>query len=348
MALYQPIGKQLMSFFTAYGIFVAKTFTIVVAIILVLIAMTAIRRQSKTREDSKLKITSLNEHYDELRDQLLSEMMDKKEWKAHKKAEKKAEKSAEKNEKPEQPRLFVLDFDGDIDASDVETLREHLTAIIQTAQVHDEVLLRLESGGGYVHSYGLAASQLARLKTRNIRLTIAVDKIAASGGYMMACVADELIAAPFAIIGSVGVIGAVPNFRELLEKNHIHYEQHTAGKHKRSLTVFGENTDEDRAQFQKELNETHTLFKAHIAQMRPQLDVESIATGETWYGSQALARGLIDRIETSDDYLLNHIKTHQIIELSEEIPETLMEKLKHKFLSKVQENVAAPIRTWIQ
>lgn len=337
----------MQTFLTAYGIFAAKTLTIVIAIIFVVAAIGAIRRQGKADNASKLKITSLNSHYDELREQLLAEMLDKKAWKAHEKAQKKAEKQAEKQPE-EKPRLFVLDFDGDIDASAVDNLRGHLTAIIQTAAEKDHVLLRLESGGGYVHSYGLAASQLARLKNRGIRLTIAVDKIAASGGYMMACVADELIAAPFAIIGSVGVIGAVPNFHGLLEKHDIRYEQHTAGKHKRSLTLFGENTDEDRAQFQKELNETHALFKKHIAAMRPQLDIEAIATGETWYGSQALERGLIDRVETSDDYLLGQVKDCQIIQIEEHIPETLADKIKHKFLGKAENRIAAPFKAWIR
>lgn len=337
-----------MAFLMAYGIFAAKTLTVVIAILIVVAVVTAIRRHGKEEEDNKLKVTSLNEHYDDMREQLLAEILDKKAWKAHLKAQKKAQKQAEKSDKTEKPRLFVLDFDGDIDASAVEGLREHLSVVIQTAQAQDEVLLRLESGGGYVHSYGLAASQLARLRQHGIRLTVVVDKIAASGGYMMACVADELIAAPFAIIGSVGVIGAVPNFRDLLERNHIHYEQHTAGKHKRSLTVFGENTDEDREQFQKELNETHALFKQHIAEMRPQLDVESIATGETWYGVQALQRGLIDTVQTSDDYLLAHCGSHQMLHLTEEIPDTLADKIKRKFLGKAEGRITAPFRAWIR
>lgn len=231
--------------------------------------------------------------------------------------------------------MYVLDFDGDIEASAVESLRTHISAVIQVAQDNDEVLLRLESPGGLVHAYGLAASQLQRLRERQIRLVVAVDKVAASGGYMMACVADEILAAPFAVLGSVGVIGALPNFHDLLEKNAIHYEQHTAGEHKRTLTMFGKNTDEDRAQFSHELAITHTLFKEHIRHARPQLDVDAIATGETWYGTQALANGLIDAVRTSDDYILDHLDSHQLLLIEDEVHEGLLDKLKSRFLGKV-------------
>lgn len=321
-----------MEFLYHYGLFLAKAVTIVV-VIAIIIGLLASLKKSKTAHSKKLKLTSLNDHYEDLREQLLAETSDDKAYKQHLKALKKEDKARSKTLSDE-PRLFVLDFDGDIAASDVDYLREHISAILQVANAKDCVLLRLESGGGYVHSYGLGASELARFKGK-VPLTIAVDKVAASGGYMMACVADELIAAPFAIIGSVGVIGAMPNFHDLLEKNLVHYEQHTAGKYKRTLTMFGENTDADRAQFQKELTETHGLFKAHIHAMRPQIDVDAIATGETWYGQQAVDNHLIDKVETSDDYLLAHLKTHQIVHLEDDIPEPFIERLKSRFLGKV-------------
>ncbi len=339
-----------MTFLTDYGLFLAKTLTFVIAIVVLLIAVAGIRR-SKSEAPSKLKLTSLNEHYQDLRDQLSHELLDKKALKAKLKAEKKAQKEKNKEESEDtRPRLFVLDFDGDIEASAVESLAEHISAILQVAEKDDRVLLRLESGGGYVHSYGLAASQLARLRAQSVPLVISVDKVAASGGYMMACVGDTILAAPFAILGSVGVIGAVPNFHDLLEKNNIHYEQHTAGAHKRSLTLFAENTEADRLQFQKELNETHALFKAHIKAMRPQLDVESIATGETWYGSQALEKGLVDQIQTSDDYLLAQLSSYRVLQLEEEVAESLLDKLKSRFLGKAMGKVMLdqPFKRWIR
>ncbi|SUO92999.1 protease SohB [Suttonella ornithocola] len=320
-----------MTYLWEYGLFFAKTFTIIIALIILIVSISVAKRHHN--EDNKFKLTSLNTHYENMREQLLSYLLDKKAWKTHQKELKKAEKNKDEQNLP---RLFILDFDGDIAATAVDTLREQISAILQVAKTTDKVLIRLESGGGYVHAYGLAASQLIRLKEKSIPLTICVDKVAASGGYMMACVADELIAAPFAIIGSIGVIGAIPNFHDLLEKNHIHYEQHTAGKHKRSLTVFGENTDEDRAQFQKELNETHFLFKEHITLMRPNLDIDTIATGETWYGKQAINKGLIDKIQTSDDYLLSHCQSHQMLLLEEDKEENFISRLKSRFLGKIQ------------
>ena len=190
-------------------------------------------------------------------------------------------------------------------ANQVENLREEVTAVICIAKPKDEVLVRLESGGGVVHGYGLAASQLQRLKDKKIPLTVSVDKVAASGGYMMACVADNVLAAKFAIIGSIGVIAQIPNFNKLLKKNDIEFEQHTAGQFKRTLTMFGENNDEGREKFRDELEDVHQMFKGFVQEHRPALAIDTVATGEYWYGSKALELGLVDTIQTSDDFLLS-------------------------------------------
>ena len=223
----------------------------------------------------------------------------------------------------------------DVEASAVAQLREQISAVIQVASTEDRVLLRLESGGGLVHAYGLAASQLARLRARQIPLTVAVDKVAASGGYMMACIGNEIIAAPFAILGSIGVVGALPNFNELLKQHRIRYEEHTAGEHKRSLTVFGENSEADREQFRHELAVTHDLFKQHIHTYRPQLDIDALATGETWYGAQAVENRLIDTVGTSDDYILTHLHSHQLLQLEEKSKQRWYDKLKQRFLGNI-------------
>ncbi|BFO10311.1 hypothetical protein GGER_28210 [Serratia rubidaea] len=211
------------------------------------------------------------------------------------------------------PCLYVLDFKGSMDAHEVSSLREEVSAVLAVATAQDEVLLRLESPGGVVHGYGLAASQLERLRNGGIRLTVAVDKVAASGGYMMACVADRIVAAPFAIIGSIGVVAQIPNFHRLLKKNNVDVELHTAGQFKRTLTLFGENTDEGREKFREELNETHLLFKQFVHQQRPSLDIDSVATGEHWLGTQAREKGLVDAVGTSDDLLIAEMETHEVI-----------------------------------
>ena len=221
----------------------------------------------------------------------------------------------------------MLDFDGDIRASAVEHLREEISAVVQVARPEDEVVLRLESQGGMVHTYGLAASQLRRLKSAGIRLTVSVDEVAASGGYMMACVAERIIAAPFAIIGSIGVVGQLPNFNRLLKEHNVDFELHTAGQHKRTLTLFGENTDAARDKFQEELEDTHKLFKSFVTENRPQLEIEMVATGEHWYGTRALERKLIDIIQTSDDYLLAASKDRDIFEVHYKRRRPLQERL---------------------
>lgn len=212
--------------------------------------------------------------------------------------------------------IYVIDFKGSLDAHEVESLREEITIILSVAEPGlDEVLVRLESPGGLVHAYGLAAAQLTRLREKNIRITIAVDKVAASGGYMMACVADKIVAAPFAIVGSIGVVAQVPNIHRLLKKNDIDVEMHTAGQYKRTLTFIGQNTDEGREKFQQELDETHVLFKSFVSQNRPSLDIDKVATGEHWYGTQAKELGLVDELAVSDDLIVAAIPDHEVIQV---------------------------------
>ncbi|SDC06505.1 protease SohB [Acinetobacter boissieri] len=237
----------------------------------------------------------------------------------------KSKKSAGKKSKE---RVFVLDFKGDVQASAVTSFREEITLIIATATAgKDRILLRLESPGGVVHGYGLAAAQVARLRDAGFHVTICVDKVAASGGYMMACVANEIIASPFAILGSIGVVAQIPNFNRLLKEKNVDFEQYTAGEYKRTVTVFGENTEEGKAKFKQELQETHELFKLFVEKYRPQLNVEQVATGEHWYGEQALGLKLVDQLQTSDTVLLNLMSEHDVYLLSTRTKPTLGEKL---------------------
>ena len=221
----------------------------------------------------------------------------------------------------------MLDFKGDISASETTALREEISAIINVAKVDDEVLLRLESPGGVVHGYGLAASQLARLKQKGIKLTVAVDKVAASGGYMMACVADKIVSAPFAIIGSIGVVAQIPNIHRLLKKHDVDVDVMTAGEFKRTVTVLGENTEKGKQKFQAELEETHQLFKQFVAQNRPHLDVDKVATGEHWFGQQALDLQLVDELATSDDVILEKMKDKSVISVKYKVKKPLLQKI---------------------
>src|SRR3989338_10928425 len=235
-----------MSFITEYGLFLAKTATIVIAVIAILVLILALKAKAKAEESGSLQIKKINEKYDEMAEMVNDVIQSKAEKKALKSKQK---KEAKENKKKEgiKKRIFVVNFDGDIKASAVNELRETITAILLTAKPEDQVLLCLESGGGMVNSYGLASSQLQRLRDAKIYLTVAIDKVAASGGYMMACVANEIIAAPFSMIGSIGVIAQLPNVHRWLEKHNVDFEQITAGQYKRTLTVFGKNTAEGRA-----------------------------------------------------------------------------------------------------
>lgn len=225
-------------------------------------------------------------------------------------------------------KIYVLDFKGDMAASAVKNLREEITLILATAKAgRDRVVVRLESPGGMVHGYGLAAAQLVRLRDAGFHLTICVDKVAASGGYMMACIANEIISAPFAIVGSIGVVAQVPNFNRLLKQHNIDFELYTAGQYKRTVTMFGENTEEGKAKFEEELQQTHSLFKHFVEKYRPQLNVEKVATGEHWYGQDASDLNLVDKLQTSDEYLLGLLPQHDVYVIETRRKPTLGEKL---------------------
>lgn len=327
-----------MEFLIEYAGFLLKLVTVSVIVVLSLAGIFAGKSKEKKGE---LQVVKLNEEYEKLTEQLESKLIDKKtlkrqkkeQEKQNKKANKEAKKATEDNEKK---RLFVLDFDGDINASATENLRREITALLTIAKPNDEVVVRLESGGGVIHGYGLAASQLQRIKDAGLFLTICVDKVAASGGYMMACVADKVIAAPFAILGSIGVVAQVPNIHRLLDKNLVDVELHTAGKYKRTLTMLGENTDEGREKFKQDLEDVHVLFKDFVTKARPVVDIETVATGEIWFGSKALEKQLIDEINTSDAYLVSHYDSIDVISVKYKETKKLAEKLGLSVLSAIE------------
>ena len=344
-----------LEFFYEYGLFLAKALTIVIALVLTLIVMIslAMKQSGNTTEKGQLEFVSLSDSYDDLKQyakrSLLSDAelkaFDKQE-KANAKAEKKAAKKAVKKggtevtkAKPEPVEnatstaeisphnVFVIDFTGSMQADEVEALRREVTAVLSVATPDDEVVIRLESGGGVVHGYGLAAAQLQRIKDADVKLTVTIDKVAASGGYMMACVADHVICANFAIIGSIGVVAQVPNIHKLLKKNDVDIEMHTAGEYKRTLTMLGENTDEGRAKFKAELEAVHVMFKDFVSTNRPELNINEVATGEYWYGIEALNKGLVDTLSTSDDVLLGLNQTHKVYRVKYVEKKNLAEKL---------------------
>lgn len=317
-----------MEFLYEYGLFLAQAITLVAAVLIVVGGIVAITsRQRSEQQEGHIEIRHLNEKYRHIGATIKSVVDDPMAAKELAKSEKKAEKAKAKDAKKKrkkagsveqengQPRLYVLNFDGDIRASATENLREEITAVLPQIQDGDEILVRLESPGGMVHGYGLAASQLQRIRSAGVPLTAAVDKVAASGGYMMACVADRIVAAPFAVLGSIGVVAQLPNFHRLLKKNDVDFELLTAGEHKRTLTMFGENTDKGREKFIEELEDTHQLFKEFVHANRPSLDVDKVATGEVWYGQNALTEGLVDELQTSDAFIQGRLESWDVYEV---------------------------------
>jgi serine protease SohB len=303
-------------FFAAYGLFLAQLATFVVVLIVIVAVIASSRRRGPPEG---LVVEHLNRKYEDAADELKLAIEGKGRYKKAIKArhkERKREDKARSKEQSTKPRLYVLDFKGDLRATAAGSLREEVTAVLRIAKPGEQVLLRLENSGGTVHEHGFAASQLVRLKQHGLKLVVAVDKVAASGGYLMACVADRLVAAPFAIVGSIGVLAQLPNFHRLLEEKGIDFEQIMAGRYKRTVSMFGKNTDEGRAKLQQEVEDIHALFKAQISEHRPQVDVDRVATGEHWYGVRALELKLVDELATSDDVLIDAAKDHDLYHLS--------------------------------
>lgn len=334
-----------MEFLSEYGMFLAKAVTIVIAIIVVIgVAASSGQRGKKSGKRGAIKVTRLNEHFEELREALREAVLDKESLKTVHKDEKKQAKSEQKELKAarkkdksseeshadpghEKKRIYVLNFKGNIAAEAVDCLREEISAVLSLATPADEVVVRLESPGGMVHAYGLASSQLLRLKNAKVPLTICVDKVAASGGYMMACLADKLVAAPFAIIGSIGVIVQLPNFHRILKKHDVDYEMISAGEYKRTLTTFGEITDKSREKVQEDVQTIHDIFKTWVKEHRPSVDIDKIATGETWLGSQAKERYMVDDIRTSDECILQACESADVFEVEYEVRKSIQDKL---------------------
>ena len=333
-----------MEFLFEYGLFLAKSVTVLAVILVVVIAVFSASQRQRDPEAGHIEVKNLNDSLAQITHSLKSVVLHPEARKQDLKAEKKKSKEKQKNQKHavkegerERARMFVIDFKGDIQASEVNSLREEITAALSVAQEEDEVLVRLESPGGVVHGYGLAASQLQRVRSRGITLTVAVDKVAASGGYMMACIANRVLAAPFALLGSIGVVAQIPNFHRLLQKNDIDYEVLTAGEYKRTLTVFGENTDKAREKFVDDLEDVHALFKEFVKEQRPTVDIEEVATGEAWFGRRALEHRLVDELKTSDEYIIERCDEMDVFHIRYVIHKHRLER----FMDKVA-SIAAP------
>lgn len=314
----------MIEFIAEYGLFLLKAVTIVGAIVIVVGTVAAAGRKAAMHEG--LEIEHLNKKYQTLASALKQAILKKADRKAQVKADK-VKAKAEAKSADTRPRSFVIDFKGDLKATAVASLREEVSAILEVAGPDDQVIVRLENHGGIVHEHGLATSQLVRIRDQGIPLLISVDKVAASGGYLMACVANRLIAAPFAILGSIGVIAQLPNFNRMLDEHGIDFEMITAGKHKRNVTIFGKNTDEDRAKLKEELEDVHSLFKDVVARYRQDLDLEKVATGEHWYGTRALELGLADELKTSDELLAELAKDRDLYRVSYKIKQPLQKRI---------------------
>ena len=304
-----------MDFIAQYGVFLLKVITIVTAILLPILMIINSSKGKSVSEKGHLQIKNLSDQFENMGFAIQATLMAPKALKKFRKELHKKKKKEEKNPAKDQQSIFVLNFNGDIQASEVDKLKHEINAILVSDTKCKEVVLKVESGGGSAYAYGLCAAELKRLVDNKIKLTVCIDKVAASGGYLMSCVATKIVAAPWALVGSIGVIAQMPNINKLLKKNLVDFEMHTAGEFKRTLTVFGENTEEGRSKFKAELEDLHIIFKDFVKDNRPEIDTSVVATGEVWQGEKALAVGLIDEISTSDDYLVKLSKKFKLFQI---------------------------------
>jgi len=320
-----------MEYFQEYGLFLGKALTILAAVVAVLIIVIGAiaRPQRKGLHEGDLVFEKVNDEYEQLKNELQQTLLPEKDYKLWRKsvASKRKHQLKESQLNGQPKRMFYLQFDGDVQASNASALAQSIDACLLVAKPGDQFLCSLESPGGLVHGYGFAASQLARIRAAGFMLTVTIDKVAASGGYMMACIADRIIAAPFAIVGSIGVVAQIPNFNRLLKHNNIDIELHTAGEYKRTLTLFGENTDADREKFKEELEQTHQLFKQHVTQFRPSAEIDRAANGDHWYASQALDLGLVDALGTTAEQLFKAVDEFDVYQVAYEQKKPLLERL---------------------
>jgi serine protease SohB len=304
-----------MEFIIQYGVFLLKVVTIVIAILLPVLMIINSSKGKSAGDKGHLQIKNLSDQFESMGNALQGALMDGKTFKKFRKDLDKKKKKEDKTPAKDQQSIFVLNFNGDIQASEVDKLKHEINAILLSETKCKEVVLKVESGGGSAYAYGLCAAELKRLIDNKIKLTVCIDKVAASGGYLMSCVATKIVAAPWALVGSIGVIAQMPNINKLLKKNLVDFEMHTAGEFKRTLTVFGENTEEGRDKFKSELEDLHVIFKDFVKDNRPEIDTSVVATGEVWQGEKALEVGLIDEICTSDDYLVTLSKKFKLFEI---------------------------------
>jgi len=310
-----------------FGLFLAKTLTLLGVVLVMIAAIAVAASRGRSQQRDRLTVKKLNDRYQAMEHTLGNAFLDRR-GRRQLRRRRKAEKKQLATRAADRPRIFVLRFHGDLRASYTDNLREEVSAILTQARPErDRVVACVESAGGLVHSYGLAAAQLARLRDRDIDLTVVVDRVAASGGYLMAAVGHRIVASPFAILGSIGVVAQMPNFNRFLRRHDVDFELITAGEHKRTLTLFGENTDEGRLKLREELEDIHRLFKAYVHKYRSSLDLDRVATGEHWFGSQALELGLADSLQTSDDLLLELGREHDLFEVRFERKEPISRRL---------------------
>lgn len=318
-----------MAFWLDIAAFLVKALIIVAAIGGLAFLIARLARQAEPK-DEEIKVRSLDERYDDMRDAMDGALLDKKERKALAKTRKKEMKAAAKARRGEAPgkRVYVLAFKGDMRASAVKRLGAEIDAVLIAARPEtDEAVIRIESPGGTVTGYGLAAAEILRLRERKIKVTASVDQVAASGGYMMASAADRIVAAPFAVVGSIGVVAPVPNLHRLLQKNEIDFEEMTAGEFKRTVSVLGEITPAGREHFRGKLDATHEAFKAHVAQCRPNVDIARVANGDYWLAREALPLGLVDEIMTGDELLFRARDSARLYEVKTEARKNLLQQL---------------------
>ena len=224
--------------------------------------------------------------------------------------------------RPDKSNLYYLEFEGDIQASEAAKLKQEILVCLQVAKPTDVFLILVESSGGSVSNYGDLYSVMEMIKKRGHTLWVAIDRVAASGGYLISLPADKIFATPFALIGSIGVLSEVPNFGGLLDKYGVKMEEYTAGERKMNISMFRENGEEQKEHHRKKLGKIHELFKAQLVKYRGGLiekkgvDIGELMEGDFWMGENAFELGLVDELKSSVEILLDEKDHFNILKVN--------------------------------
>ncbi len=249
------------------------------------------------------------------------------------------------------PRLAVLRFQGlrDLNASGDQRLSEAIDEVLVNRDHFEEAVVIIDSPGGTTHGYGHAYALLERLSASGLKVTACIDRIGASGGYLMALPADRILAGPFAIVGSVGVVAGIPNVKRLLEEKGVSYRLFVAGDKKRVVHFADDDGPEVREYMDEKLAGIHTQFLQAVEKHRgDRVKLDEVRSGDHWSAEESVEKGLglVDELQTSAEYLLERNREVALVMIERRVDIT--ERFAGYLAARLSARVASLFTRWLR